>query len=286
MSEALAQDRPNVLSASTESYLDHRRRTRTTATKLGESDRKNIKNLSKPVGPCCKSTCRKAIPAGKTGKAGWQAQYSFATYGEGSTKKNVVLWFHTECCPVNDPLTDALALEIYLGQKCPHVTCELLPENAAEPEGDHTWLTHTQVEQNLLEACSRGGQFPTAEWLAFFKERRVVDAVAVKLVAHIGMSPLFSPGFQDDVVMGRFSPTHKALVSMLRRRLLTDPDAMAPCPHPDPALKGAIMCKDVTFNDALMAVCVFKAAKHDEAERQRHAAIVHRQNAAKAAVGA
>ena len=57
-------------------------------------------------------------------KAGWQAQYSFATYGEGSTKKNVVLWFHTECCPVNDPLTDALALEIYLGQKCPHVTCD------------------------------------------------------------------------------------------------------------------------------------------------------------------
>jgi hypothetical protein len=159
-------------------------------------------------------------------------------------------------------------------------------ETAAEAEGDHTWLTHTQVEQDLLEACSRGGEFPTAEWLAFFKERRVVDAVAEKLVAHIGMSPLFSPGFQDDVVMGRFSPTHKALVSMVRRRLLTDPDAMAPCPHPDPALKGAIMCKDVTFNDALMAVCVFKAAKHDEAERQRHAAVVYRQNEAKAAVGA
>jgi hypothetical protein len=150
----------------------------------------------------------------------------------------------------------------------------------------YTWLTHTQVEQDLLDACDRGGTFPTAEWRAFFKERRVADAVAEELVQQIGTSRLFSPGFQDDVVMGRFSPTHKALVSALRRRLLEDPDAMAPCPHPDPAFKGAIMCKDVTFNDSLMAICVFKAAKHDEAQRQRHAALVFIQNASKAAVGA
>ena len=150
----------------------------------------------------------------------------------------------------------------------------------------YMWGTHTQVEQNLLDACNRGGTFPTAEWLAFFKERRVADAVAEELVQQIGTSRLFSPGFQDDVVMGRFSPTHKALVSALRRRLLEDPDAMAPCPHPDPDLKGAIMCKDVTFNDSLMAICVFKAAKHDEAKRQRHAALVFIQNASKAAVEA
>ena len=86
-----AQDRPNALSASTQSYLDHRRRTRTTVTKMGEAERKIVKKISKPEGPCCKSSCRKAIPAGKTGKAGWQAQYNFATYGEGSTRKNVTL---------------------------------------------------------------------------------------------------------------------------------------------------------------------------------------------------
>ena len=155
-----------------------------------------------------------------------------------------------------------------------------------EAGGDYTWLAHTQAEQDLLAACNRGGEFPTREWLAFFKERRVVDSVAEELVDQIGTSRLFSPGFQDDVVMGRWSPTHKALVSMMRARLLTDPDAMGPCPHPDPALKGAIMCKDVTFNDALMAVCVFKAAKHDEAQRQRQAALAYLQDSANTAVGA
>tara|TARA_B110001452_G_C15029419_1_gene359734 strand:- start:119 stop:610 length:492 start_codon:yes stop_codon:yes gene_type:complete len=159
-------------------------------------------------------------------------------------------------------------------------------ESFTDDDNNYTWLAHTQVEQNLLDACDRGGQFPTDEWLAFFKERRVVDAAAKKIVAHLANSMLFSPGFQDDVVMGRFSPTHKALVSTLRRCLLEDPDAMAPCPHPDPALNGAIMRKDTTFNDALMAVCVFKEALHDEAERQRRAAVVFRQNANKAAVGA
>ena len=155
-----------------------------------------------------------------------------------------------------------------------------------EPEGDYTWLTHTQVEQDLLAACNRGGEFPAREWLAFLKERRVKDFVAEELVEQIGTSRLFSPGFQDDVVMGRWSPTHKALVSMIRARLLTDPDGMDPCPHPDPALKGAIMCKDVTFNDVLMAICVFKAAKHDEAQRRREAARAYLQGAANAAVGA
>ena len=159
-------------------------------------------------------------------------------------------------------------------------------EKDEEPEGDYTWLTHTQAEQDLLAACHRGGAFPTDEWLAFFKERRVKDSVAEEIVQQIGTSPLFSPGFQDDVVMGRFSPTHKALVSMIRARLLTDPDGMGPYPHPDPAQKGAIMCKDVTFNDALMAVCVFKAAKHDEAVRQREAARVYLQCASNTAVGA
>ena len=126
------QDRPNALSASTQSYLDHRRRTRTTVTKMGEAARKTVKKISKPEGPCCKSSCRKAIPAGKTGKAGWQAQYNFATYGEGSTRKNVTLWFHTECCPVNDPLNDELALEFFLGDKCPQVTCDD-PTEAEDP---------------------------------------------------------------------------------------------------------------------------------------------------------
>ena len=98
---------------------------------MGEAERKIVKKISKPEGPCCKSSCRKAIPAGKTGKAGWQAQYNFATYGEGSTRKNVTLWFHTECCPVNDPLNDALALEFFLGDKCPQVTCD--PTEAEAP---------------------------------------------------------------------------------------------------------------------------------------------------------
>ena len=159
-------------------------------------------------------------------------------------------------------------------------------EEENESEGDYTWLTHTQVEQDLLAACNRGGEVPTDEWLAFFKERRVADSVAEELVQQIGTSPLFSPGFQDDVVMGRWSPTHKALVAMVRARLLTDPDGMGPCPHPDPAMEGAIMSKDVTFNDVLMAVCVFKAAKHDEAERRREAARAYRQSASNAAVGA
>ena len=161
-----------------------------------------------------------------------------------------------------------------------------IKEEENESEGDYTWLTHTQVEQDLLAGCHRGGAFPADEWLAFFKERRVKDSVAEEIVQQIGTSPLFSPGFQDDVVMGRFSPTHKALVSMIRARLLTDPDGTGPCPHPDPAQKGAIMCKDVTFNDTLMAVCVFKAAKHDEAVRQREAARVYLQGASNTAVGA
>jgi len=151
---------------------------------------------------------------------------------------------------------------------------------------NHTWLMHTEIEQDLMDACNEGGEFPTAEWLAFFKERRVVDAVAEELVQQIGTSPLFSPGFQDDVVMGRFSPTHKALVSALRMCLVEDTDAVAPCPHPDPEYKGAIMPKNVTFNDTLMAICVFKAAKHDEAQRQRHAALVFMQESNKTAVGA
>jgi hypothetical protein len=155
-----------------------------------------------------------------------------------------------------------------------------------EEMDNYTWLTHTEVEQNLMDACNRGGVFPTTEWLAFFKERRVADAVAEELVQKIGTSRLFSPGFQDNVVMGRFSPTHKALVSTLRRHLLEEPDAMAPCPHPDPVYEGEIMHKDVTFNDALMAICVFKAAKHDEAQRQRHAALVFMQESNKTAVGA
>ena len=50
-----------------------------------------------------------------------QASYHFATYGDGSTRKNVVFWFHSECCPENDPITEELALEFYLGNKTPEV---------------------------------------------------------------------------------------------------------------------------------------------------------------------
>jgi len=169
------------------------------------------------------------------------------------------------------------------------------PKRALEEDGektqrvgdDYTWLDNTKAEQDLLAASNRGGQFPTDAFLAFFKERRVADSVAHELVSEIRTSPLFSPGFQDDNVMGRWSPTHKALVSRMRALLLTDPDAMGPCPHPDPARKGAIMCKDVTFNDALMAVAAFKASKHYEAQARRQAALARLRKSVKTtAVGA
>ena len=159
-------------------------------------------------------------------------------------------------------------------------------EQGGEEEGDHfRWFTHTQAEQDLLDACNQGGEFPTRQWMAFFKDRMIKDSVAEELVDQIGSSRIFSPGFQDpglDVV--GWSPSHKAIVAMLRARLVTDPDACGQCPHPDPAHKGAITSKEATFNDALTYICVFKTAKHDEARRQRRAALTHIRGAA--AIGA
>jgi ribosomal protein L30/L7E len=99
--------------STTQSYLDWRKRNRTTVTKDTESVRKEVKKI-KNEELCC--SCRKTIPAGG-GKAGWQASHNFATYGEGSTRKNVVFWFHTACCPDSDPITEALALDFFLGNK-------------------------------------------------------------------------------------------------------------------------------------------------------------------------
>ena len=113
----------------TQSYLDYRKRNRTTVTKEGASTIKEVKKISKDGGLCC--VCRAVIPAGKTGKMGWQSSYNFATYGEGSTHKNVVFWFHESCCPETDPMTDELALEFFLGNKAPEIKANANAEASA-----------------------------------------------------------------------------------------------------------------------------------------------------------
>lgn len=114
--------------ASTQSYLDWRKRNRTTVTKDTESESKEVKKI-KNEELCC--SCRKTIRAG-SGKAGWQASHTFATYGEGSTRKNVVFWFHTECCPDSDPITETLALEFFLGNKKPDICAKTAGSEDAE----------------------------------------------------------------------------------------------------------------------------------------------------------
>ena len=111
-------------------YLDWRKRNRTTGTKQGASTIKEVKKISKDGGLCC--VCREVIPAGKTGKTGWQSSYNFATYGEGSTHKNVTFWFHATCCPETDPMTDELALEFFLGNRTPEIKANVKPGESAE----------------------------------------------------------------------------------------------------------------------------------------------------------
>ena len=152
---AVGQLRPD---STTQGYFEHRKRTRTTVTKESDSERKIVKKVGKPEGPCC--ACQRAIPAGSAGKAGWQAKYKFATYGEGSTCKNVVFWFHASCCPAEDPLTDALALGFFLGMKCPHIEGD---EASSSRAGDMGEASNKRAKTEALvqaPAPAAGGKRP------------------------------------------------------------------------------------------------------------------------------
>ena len=90
-------------------YMDWRRRNRTSVTWKGDSHEETRRKTLRPETCYC---CRKSIDAASSKKV-WHASYRFRTCGGGEKMKTVRLWYHCECCPDVDPLTDEIALEVY-----------------------------------------------------------------------------------------------------------------------------------------------------------------------------